>query len=154
MLALSLSDLNAQCLACFSSIESGQLTCKTELVNRDGHTSCGCDGGCNCSGECEFSTEPGEAFAPDFNFDEMNVPIDGYKIRFDEGLPKNITANFVQGGFIGKEKTDKVYFGSNVGFYQLSNKEFLFFPLENNVLKLKNCNGEIMANIIPSHHLL
>jgi hypothetical protein len=139
--------VQAQCLACASTIEDGQVTYKTEPVNRNGHNFCGCDGGCNCVGSCEFEPEPIPEIetASGFDINSINLTEDGKRLIFDGGIPIEFIANSIQGGVIGNNKMDEIYFMDDIANYALSEYDIIVYPVRNNQFKLKDCFGETMA---------
>lgn len=148
MLGLSTEQAEAQCVACYQTVDD----CKTEVVNADGYDACGCKSGCECSGACTYDDGGGDdeikvAFHSGKDLNNMSIPDGGYKIRIDEDLFNDAFATFVKGGKIEDDEIDQVWFGDKVALYELSNEEYLIFPLKEDGFDLRDCNGEIMAVI-------
>lgn len=143
----------AQCLACHTSIEGGDLDCKTELVGRDGFLNCGCSPGCSCSGECEYdddqNDQPGEAFLYYFNEEnkDIEIPTVGLLVNSENGIPSELEGSLTRGGLVGDSKVEEVAFGDNIAIYKMRENKYLLFPVVDNKFLLKDCNGEILAEI-------
>ncbi len=145
-IVLNIGELQAQagCVACFQTVEG----CSTEIVESGGYSEgCGCRSGCKCYGEI-CNPEHTEILINNSNeLKSLDIPMNGYFVNLLQQSAREILSEFTKGGLIGNQTIDNVYFGSQIGIYELSDGKLMAFPLREEKFDLIGCDGSVLASI-------
>ena len=141
-LLLSPNSLEAQCVACFQTADG---SCTTDTVQRSAHETCGCDGGCDCEGQC---TVVGSAMnLQELLQNEAEIPKEGILVTLNLSNSEDLLTEFNQKGYVGENEVNNVFFREKIALYRLHNNEYMVFPVRENKMELRSCDGEFLATI-------
>lgn len=143
--------IQAQCIGCFSSVETGDARCVARLIERDGNTSCTCAIGCSCSGVCEY-TAPQTQFEEanlllNLNKDLLDIPEFGLLVKLNDGETSMIKKVFNQSGYLSDKKLNNVFLNEKYAIHFIDDSTVEIYNVKNGKVDFYNCSNEKIAVI-------